>query len=506
MNSKIVLLLKSDNYLRQLTKFLWVLMILGLGGLFLLESINTTLIARDSYPGLVRHLEKAIKADELYSTVKELSSIEYEGRLTGTNGYNKAASRAAGFFKKYGLLPIKKDYFQRFPISYTKVFESSLKVFLDNKKGKKEIIEGVYFKNFYPLNFSGSGNVSAEIVFAGLGITAPEYGYDDYRGIDAAGKIVLIVKGVPRPKAGQDWGKYNSHRYRTRNAKNHGAVGLLYTHHPRANCNGDYIKDFPMVIIPSGILDKILADNHLSFRKLWAKFDSQENSSYATGHRAHIRVKSENFQGEARNVLAYIPGIDPKLKDEFVVICAHLDHCGKWPRFTPGAHDNASGSAVVLAAARALSTAPFKSKRSLLFILFAAEEMGMEGSEYFVNHIPAPVRDITYVINMDMVGSGGGMFVMRLKNYPVMESTFYKAVKTLHLQTEVSGNKVQGNVYFSDFASFVEKGIPAISVYSSGGTLFSIHTEADTIQWIDSGIMEDIGKTVSLTAFMLANK
>ena len=479
-----------------------------LAGFLLIAVTCSWLYAGEPRADLVRHLDHVIKADDLFAVVKELSSETYAGRLTGTEGYNKAADFAARLFKQYGLLPInpqRRDYFQTFPISYTTVHEGSVTIFLEHKEGQKETINGVYFRNFYPLNFSGSGDVKGEIVFAGLGVTAPEYGYDDYRGIDARGKIVMIIKGVPRAKPGQDWSKYDSHRYRTQNARVHGAVGLLYTHHACANVNGDYLEDFPMVIITAEVADKILAANNLSFRKLWDRFDAQANSSYSTGHSAHIKVKSDHFQGEARNLLAYIPGSDPRLKDEFIVICAHLDHCGKWPLFTPGSNDNASGTAVVLTAARALASFPVKPQRSVLFILFAAEEMGLLGSEYFATHLPTLVKKIKFVINLDMVASGEGIFVMRLKNYPAVEPVFHQAVETLNLQANLSGNQVLENIPFSDYASFVNKGFPAVSIYSTGSH-YGFHTNEDTIAHINPKIMEEIGKLVSFMAHRLANE
>ena len=138
---------------------------------------------------LIQHLSQTIKAGEMFALVEELSSGTYEGRLTGTEGYNKAAAFAANYFKKYGVIPLGKDYMQTFPLSYTKVYESTLKIFLEAphagrantrkrmKTNTNELaqhigsprrgVEGTYFKNFYPLNFSGKGNVKEEIIFAG---------------------------------------------------------------------------------------------------------------------------------------------------------------------------------------------------------------------------------------------------------------------------------------------------------------------------------------------------
>jgi hypothetical protein len=491
-----------------------------------------TINANPLYPTSVdaelsQHLSQTVKAGEMFALVEELSSGTYEGRLTGTEGYNKAAAFAANYFKKYGVIPLGKDYMQTFPLSYTKVYESTLKIFLEaphdgranTRKGMKtntnELaqhigsprrgVEGAYFKNFYPLNFSGKGDVKEEIVFAGYGVTAPEFGYDDFNSIDVKGKIVLIFKGVPKAKEGEDWSKYDSHRSRTKNARDHGAVGFIYIYAARGNPNGNYLENFPMVSITKKLADKLFAKANLSCKELEKAVNSRKKASYATGIRAHITVKSENFQGKAKNVMGYIPGADPLLKNEFVVVGAHLDHCGNWPRLTPGADDNASGSAAVLTVAQALAAYPRKPKRSILFILFAGEEMGLLGSDYFASHLPAQIKKVTFVINMDMVGAGPDIFVMRLKNYPEIESLFREASTVFGLTSQITGNKVTKNRPNGDHAPFVDKGIPAISVFSSNGDHHGYHTDADTIYWITPKIMEDIALLVSHTAIVLAN-
>jgi hypothetical protein len=463
--------------------------------------------AGETNPGLIRHLSHTVKAGDIFSIIEELASDDYGGRLTGTEGYNRAAAFAADYFEKYGILPIFNDYMQSFPLSYTKVYKSTLTIYMEDRGGKEDVIYGEYFKNFYPLNFSGSGDVDEEIVFAGYGMTAPEFSIDDYKGIDIKGKIAMIIKGAPGAREGEDWGKYNDHRFRTKNARDHGAIGLIYIYDDRANPNGIFLEGFPMVSITRELADKLLAKNKLSMNKVEEALNERKNCSYASGIRAHITVNSENFQGEAKNVVGYIPGSDPGLKDEFVVIGAHLDHCGKWPLLTPGADDNASGSAAVLTAARALAFYNPRPKRSILFILFAGEEMGLLGSSYFVSHLPAQVKRIAFVINMDMVGAGPDMFIVRLENYPDFKQLMENASNVFHLKSKIKGNKVTGTGRAgADHAPFVEEGVPAVSMFSSSADHHGYHTNEDTIYWITPKITEDIVRIVCYTAFSLANK
>lgn len=472
----------------------------------ILMVVGVLLYADDS--SLITHLNQTVKASDIFELVETLALPEYEGRLTGTDGYNKAVRLAADCFKRHGVRPVNGDgtYTQSFPVNYTKVHESTLTLHLKNDKEKKGIIKCRYFKDFYPLGFSGSGDVKGKVVFAGYGVTAPEFGYDDYKGIDVKGKIVMIIKGVPKKKKGEDWLPYNRHRSRTKNARDHGASALIYIHAAGGNPNGIYLENFPMVSIEKNVADRMLKQHGKDVESLTEQLNQRKNVSFKTDITAHVFVKSENFDGTAHNVVGYIPGSDDSLKDEFVVMGAHLDHCGMWPALTPGADDNGSGSAVVMTIAKALGTYEHKPKRSLLFILFAGEEMGLLGSNYFASHPPGIVKKIKFVFNIDMVGAGPDMFVMRLKNYPKIEKIITAVPGKFGLPCQVKGNKVTGKRRpVADHSPFVEKGIPAVSVFSHNGRHHGYHKNGDTIYWITPRIMEDIAKVIAYTSMEIAD-
>lgn len=455
----------------------------------------------------ITHLDETIKATEMYTLVDTLASPQYEGRLTGSEGYNKAAQMAADYFKKYGIQSIEGNdtYTQLFPVSYTKVYESKLTLYLKNKKGKEEAIECQYFKEYYPMNFSGSGNASGQIVFAGFGISAPEFDYDDYIGVNVKGKIVMVIRGVPKAQPGEDWSTYDDHRFRTKNALKHGATGLLYIYSARGNPNGAYLEGFPMVSIEESLADRILEKYQKNVKSLTELLKQRRRTSFATDETAEIMVKSENFQGNGANVVGYIPGSDELLRNEFIVVGAHLDHCGMWPQLTPGADDNASGSIAVLTIARALATSKYQPKRSVLFALFGGEEMGLMGSNYFVGHIPEKIKKINFMFNLDMVGAGAGVFVFRLENYPEMEKIIMETPRKLNLNCPITGNKItEKERGSSDYAPFVGKRIPAVSISSAGSRHMGYHKADDTIYWITPKIMESIAKIVSYTVMRLA--
>jgi hypothetical protein len=453
------------------------------------------------------HLDETIKATDIFTLVNTLASPQYEGRLTGTAGYDKAVQMAADYFKQYGIRPIDgmETYTQLFPVSYTKVYESKLTLHVKDKKGKEEVLQCQYFKDYYPMNFSGSGNITGEIVFAGFGITAPEFEYDDYIGIDVKGKIAMIIKGAPKEREGEDWSAYDDHRFRTKNALKHGAAGLLYIYSARGNPNGAYLEGFPMLAIEEKLADRILEKYRKNVKSLTEHLKQRRRNSFATDQTAELTVRSENFQGNGANVVGYIPGSDELLRNEFIVVGAHLDHCGMWPQLTPGADDNASGSAALLTIARALGTSKYQPKRSVLFALFGGEEMGLLGSTYLVSHLPDKVKKINFVFNLDMVGEGPDVFILRLKNYPEMEKIIMETPRKLNLNCHISGNEITGKGRGgSDHAPFVEKRIPAVSVFSAGSKHMGYHKADDSIYWITPKIMEDIAKIISYTVMRMA--
>ncbi|MCP4220283.1 MAG: M28 family peptidase [bacterium] len=455
-------------------------------------------------------LKESITAANLYTLVETLSSPQYEGRLTGSSGYDKAADLSVQYFKDAGLVPAFPGYKQTFPVSFTKVHKSTLEFYLKNDKGEKETVTCEYFEDFYPLLFSGKGDVENSLVFVGYGLTAPDLGYDDYKDMDVKGKIVLVLKGVPEAKDGEDWKPYNSHRHRTANARAHGALGLLYIYNrPVANPNGVHIENFPMALIHNDLADRLFSPYKKTVDELKKQLNKREGASFIMDKQAlrgHLIVESEPVKSESHNVVGIIPGSDPQLKDECIVIGGHLDHCGRWPVLTPGANDNASGSAAVIAMARALAKYPRKMKRSVMFCLFTGEETGLLGSKQLVAHLPGTIKKVTFALNLDMVGVGDGIFVYRLKNYPELETIYTEARDAMAVSFEITGNKVEKPRPMADHSPFVEKGIPAVSIFSRSGGYPAYHTDKDTIFKITPKILACITRMTAYTAIRLANE
>ena len=454
----------------------------------------TTLSAAALPAATLEQAVAKVTATGAYTTVERLASPEYAGRLTGTAGYDAAASWVASQLEAAGLKPVPEapGFFQRFPATVTGVSAADLEVLPAGDGAQPVTLR--FFKDFLPMLYSGTGDVTAEVVFVGYGITAPGLARDDYAGLDVRGKVVLALRGAP--KDGRDWKAYDSHRARTANAAAHGAAGYLFAESAVANPNGAPIEGLPMATVSVEVADGLLAGRDLSVKDLRKVLEAGGVVSFATGRKVHMAVTSVPARaGEGRNVIAVLPGSDPALAKEYVIVGAHLDHCGDWPDLLPGADDNASGSATVLEVARAAATLRPRPKRSIVFAFFAGEEEGLLGSKYLAAHLPASLGRCVGVFNLDMVGVGNGAFVASGKNFPALFALLEQARDREAPGAPLRAGLSQGEAR-ADHGSFQEAGIPAVSLFGMGGEHHGYHTDADTLWFITPKSMEGIGRIV----------
>ncbi len=454
-------------------------------------------------PYTVNEAVGAITATGAYAAVERLTGAEYGGRLTGTAGYRAAAAWVAGELSHAGLQPPAccPDFLQRFPVTVTGVESATLELLPQEDKGQPERLQ--YFKQFMPMLFSGSGDITAEVVFVGFGITAPEMRRDDYAGVDVEGKVVMAVRGAP--KDGCDWTAHNSHRARTANAKAHGAAGYLFAESAAANPNGDQIPELPMAEVTEDVGNGILAASKLTLAELRVVLEKGGVASFRTGRGVHLVVTARPSRAsEGANVVAVLRGSDRELAREYVVVGAHLDHCGEWPSLLPGADDNASGSATVLAVARAASRLAPRPRRTLVFVLFGGEEEGLLGSKFFVAHRLQEFTRCVGVFNMDMVGVGSGAFVAGGKNFPALFGLLEQARDAHEPGVVLKAGLSEGEAR-ADHGPFQEAGIPAVSLFGAGGSHHGYHAPEDTIWWITPANMEAIGRIVLDAAIRTAD-
>ena len=455
---------------------------------------------------------KAISPAEAYDIVKTLALPEYAGRLTGHPGYTAAAEWAARKLAAWGLKPVsgKDGYLQPYPSPYTIVDKAEMTVLLpdgppDPAKGQayKEM-KLVPEKDFLPLLYSASGDRTADAVFAGWGISAPDLGYDDYAGLDIKGKFVLCFRGTPDrdPK----WTHHDEHRTRMAAARDRGALGIVYIYDEIAsNPNGDYLEGFTPAMISLKVMDALLKDNGSTAADLRKVLTTYKRPlSFPLRARLRLAVSSRHFpQAVGYNVVGYVEGSDPKLRRECVVIGGHFDHTGAHMGLLfPGADDNASGSATVMAAGKAAAALPRRPKRSIVVALFGGEELGLQGSTWFVDHVPGPFDKVAGMLNFDMTGEGDGLWGAVSPEPPEFKKALEAAdasVEVLRGLGVISGVGVRG----SDFAPFFLKGVPAASLGSNGPHL-AYHQTGDTIYRINPDITADAAKLAFLAAYYWA--
>ncbi|MFQ6083533.1 MAG: M20/M25/M40 family metallo-hydrolase [Candidatus Aminicenantia bacterium] len=456
----------------------------------------------------------SISRDQLFNYVVELTSPKYGGRLTGTEEYNAVAKWVASLFQKWGLIPggDKGTYFQAFPCPYTLVFEGNetyLHIPSETSIMKKYY---QYEKEFIPGSTSGSGEVTAEVIYVGYGITAPELNYDDYQGMDAKGKIVLMEREVPispdkEPKEFLKWRPYSFHQYKLQNAYAHGAVGMLYNYGPIANPNNAYIEDFIYTHVGKTVVEDLFAGTGRNHEKTVNKIiKTRKPQSFPIGKIFTIKNITEYHpEGIGYNVIGYIEGKDPELKEEVIIIGAHLDHVGRCPKIIPGANDNASGVAVLLGIVEAMTKCSIKPKRSIMFICFGAEEQGVVGSKFYLEHPTFPLEKTVGFINMDGVGCGDELRALAAKNSPGMWNFLQEAnEKYIHriVKTPYFSNIARPRL---DAARFMWKGIPTIS-FSAFGARSYYHITKDTAETITPEIMEDLAKLIFLGIMNMINQ
>jgi len=502
MKKKEVQMMNNRN---KTSAIIFILSIFILSVFFLFPSSSFS--AEKSLPSYLTKALKKINPNEVYELCKIISSSEFAGRLTGDEGYTKAAQWAAKKFKRWNLQPaFQASFLQPYPSPFSLIDEAEMSLLLPGQESH-QVTKLKPIEDFLPLLFSDSGDHAGEAVFVGWGISAPDLGYDDYAGLDVQGKFVLCFRGTPNPQD-KRFQLHDEHRHRMKVAREKGALGLIYIYpNPLANPNGDRIEGFTPAIISEKIADLILKEKGINAAELKKDLQKyQKPLSFPLKTKIHLQVKTRFFpEGKGYNIVGLIPGSHPNLKKEWLIYGAHFDHCGKHlGQIFPGADDNASGSAVVMAIAQAMARLKPRPKRSVAFILFGGEEMGLQGSQYFVAHPPQKIETMEAMFNFDMVGEGDGAIVIHSPQPEELVHSFQKADEYLSLiirTAPIRGVGVRG----SDYASFFQKGIPCINFISNGPHLH-YHLPGDTIYRINPDMLAAMAKLAFLTGYSWANR
>jgi hypothetical protein len=453
----------------------------------------------------------SIRPMEVYGYCKRLSSAEFAGRLTGHEGYTAAARWVAAKFDEWGLGPAGDEggFLQWYASPYTIIDAAEMSLLLagGDGKGGGEITEirleaG---KDFLPQFYSDSGDNEAALVFAGWGISAPELDYDDYAGIDVAGAYVLCFRGTPdREEEGYE--EHDEHRTRMAEAEKRGALGLIYIYpEPIGSPNGDWIEGFTPGMISERIADSIFAERGVTSKELEGDLRKHKKPiSFPLGASIRYRVEARHVpDGVGCNVVGFVEGSDERLKDQCIVIGAHLDHCGRHLDVEyPGAQDNASGSAVVMEIAEAFSRLDRRPKRSVVFVLFGGEEKGLEGSNVYAENPGRTGLDAMF--NFDMTGEGDGTNCGYTPNPGELKLVLEDAdahVGTLRRMWPIEHVGVRS----SDYAPFFLRGAACASFFSNGPHLH-YHLPEDTIYRINPDMLADVARIGFLASFAWADR
>ncbi len=466
-------------------------------------------------PPLAQAMHK-ISSHQIMQWVETLCCEEFAGRLGGTKGYDLSAQWVAGQLKQWNIQPAGDNdtYFQEFANPYTDVLPGSEVILhIPTKRGAVIKKHYQYQTDYFPGATSASGSVTAEVVYVGYGITAPELGFDEYKGLNVKGKLVMVEREVPvspndDPHVFDKWRPYSFHQYKVKNAEKHGAAGMIYNYHI-ANPNCAYLDNFQLTYVGQSVINDIFSGTGRSHSDTIERIKKTlRPRSFKTNKQMTVtNVTRHHADGKTSNVMGFLEGADPALKNETIILGAHLDHMGNSHELMPGANDNASGVAVIMAVAKAIHDSGLKPKRSILFILFGAEEQGVVGSKHYLEHPFVPHRQVKVFLNLDGVGRGDTINALAAKNYPELWKVIEKTNNAyIHrtIKPHEFHNRARPRL---DAARFLRAGIPSISFSASNAPRLpfaTYHTTHDIPAILTPEIMEDMAQLVFISVMELA--
>ncbi len=430
--------------------------------------------------------------------IKTLAAPDMEGRGAGTKGLVRAEHLIEKRYKELHLEPAGVNgYAQAFTVITGARLKSDNHFAIEASDGKKNL---KIDQDFVPFSFSSSGDVAGPVVFAGYGATADEFHYDDYAGVDVKDKIVVVLRYEPAgfaEKSGNHGLTQHSQLItKAINARNHGAKAVVVVNGKLGDGEEDLLTRFGSVSGPENIgIVFVQVKNDAAegwFRsagKSLKEAQEQINSgskpaSFAFPDTRHLalHIDIETTRATIHNVLAWLPG----QTDEYVVIGAHYDHLGRGNidslapsqigQIHPGADDNASGTAGVLELARLLAPQRGQLKRSILFMNFSGEELGLLGSAAWVKDPTRPLAKCVAMINMDMIGriKDDKVYIGGVGTGSTFKAVLELAQKDVPFKIEYSA----GGYSSSDHTSFVTKKIPVLFFFS--GLHADYHKPSDT--------------------------
>ena len=469
-------------------------------------------LKRDSVPIPV------VDIDTIMKHIVELSSETYEGRLAGSEGYNRAMRYVEREMARYGVRPVDGKKWERpFALECNEVENAKFNTYMPGSKHKRVFSLG---NEFCCAGATGRGYVDAQMVFCGYGVDNALM--NEYAGVDAKGKIVVVLTGLPEshpmPQGVAD--RYVSLRDKARAAERHGAIGMLVvTVSPtcpadepqgRAWCGElPHMPTFPVLILSHDCGREIFNGEQMELDSAIAMIDAQgwmaegeENPHFPLFKKAEIDINARySPQASTANVVGILEGADPMYSREIIVVGASMDGLGQQGGtcLFPGADINASGVATVLEVARVLSDSDYRPRRSVAFVLFSGSEQQYLGSRQFVGDFPL-LRRVEAFVGVQNVGSGDSIVVMGGGRFPTLYDIAWRRDTIGARNKMVAGGKK--SYARGDARAFDAIGIPSLMFTTQDGMRHN-HTTTDMWENIDRRILVNVSQLVAETVAQL---
>jgi Zn-dependent M28 family amino/carboxypeptidase len=437
-----------------------------------------------------------ITAAEVDAHLRFLSSDLLEGRAPATRGGQLAAEYIASELREDGIAPgVNGSYFQEVPIDIVGAQQQTIRVSTGGKapatlRYPDDVV-------MWAGSATDSSAMRGEVVFVGYGVNAPENRWNDFKGMDLKGKVLLILVNDPPAPAneptlfgGKAMTYYGRWTYKFEEAERQGAAGALIIHtteragYPWHTVVGSWAKEQRMLPrdaslpaplgirgwITDSMATVLLTRAGLDLAALRTQAASRDFKPVPTGITIDASFRNNVAHMQSQNVVGQLTGRDAKLKNEYVAFSAHWDHLGIGPAVNGdsiynGASDNASGVADLLAVARAAADGP-RAKRSMLVVFVTAGESGRLGAEWFGQHPTVPKKQIVAALNMD-----GGNVLGRTRDLTVLGDTksslgpmIAAMIKPMGMRISPDDHPERGAFYRSDHFSFAKVGIPSVSI------------------------------------------
>lgn len=488
-------------------KFFMISLMISVFAIFLMTScavgVKKEVEISDEEKRQMGRLLDSISGEKLLGYVKKLSSKTYTGRLTGTPEFKACANWASSLFEEWGLTPRGDNdtYLQAYPNPYTIVFVGGELSYTCRSRGQQRKKKYAYEKEYFPGSQSADGSITAEVVYVGYGISAPELNYDDYAGVNVKEKIVLVEPDAPvspesNPALFKEWRPYSFNQYKLKMAVAHGAKGILFND-LTVNPDIDHVPKLMVSQVGNSVVKDLFAASGKTHQENLEEIKSSlQPRSFRTRKVLTIQNFTEHHpKGTGYNVIGQIEGIDPLLKQEVIILGANLDHLGFCYEIMPGANDNASGVAVLLGMAEALAKSPVRPKRSVLIVAFGSKEQAFMGAQTYLKKPAFPKNKTIVYLNLSMVGNGDKARALGAQDYPEL----WKYIQALEAFPYSNLGRPR-----LDSDLFLSKGIPSITITVYGAPTFA-RTRKDTADTINPSTMEELSKILYRAVLGMAN-